>query len=138
MLSPDRDEPCRLFAILFYPEVYFVMTNLRCNVIHCEYNNDNHCCRHDIQVSGGREATSSVQTCCESFRERSSNASNCASSHCRHPKTKLQIGCNAVSCRFNSAGICSAETVDISGTTARKTGDTECRTFVRGACPPCR
>lgn len=104
------------------------MTKLRCSAVHCEYNSDNHCCLPGIKIGGGDEAKTSCETCCDSFRERSSQPTNRANTFNR-PDDKLNVACSACSCMYNKSGACTADAVKIGNAAAYRHKDTECHTF---------
>ncbi|MCI6675674.1 MAG: DUF1540 domain-containing protein [Clostridiales bacterium] len=101
------------------------MTNLKCSVTNCVYN-DSHLCSKDAIRVGGEEATEQQYTCCESFCDcHHSSAKNNA--NCAIPQTK--IGCEAVNCIYNENRYCHANHIDITGNGAGKPEQTECSTF---------
>lgn len=63
----------------------------------CVYNQNELCSKGDIRV-GGSGAKSSMETCCESFKERGegtmSNSTGCGC-------TKIGVDCKAQNCTFN-------------------------------------
>ena len=101
------------------------MAKLECSVRNCFYNEDKYCSKGDIMV-GGKDATTSRYTCCESFRERKGDT---ASNAVCHPKKEIVIGCQACNCVYNKDEKCSADCVDISGNNACDCKETECKTF---------
>lgn len=103
------------------------MTKLQCSAVHCEYNSNNRCCRPEIKVGGGREAKSSQQTCCDSFREKTGTMKNSAS-YC-HPDNSLTVACTAMCCDYNQNGMCAAQAIKIGDVSACRSGETECHTF---------
>ena len=102
------------------------MAELRCRVKNCVYFKDNLCCKGDIMV-GGKHATESRETSCESFIERKGNSYTSAMDH---PCKTISIDCEAEKCSYNSNYKCHASKVEITccdGTTC--SGDTVCETF---------
>ncbi len=106
------------------------MTRLQCSAVHCEFNDDNHCCLPGIKIGGGDKAHSSRETCCDSFRERSNQASNRSATFNR-PDDKLNVSCSACKCKYNHAGACCADNVKIGNAAAYRHQDTECHTFCK-------
>lgn len=101
------------------------MAELGCGAVSCTYNKNSCCCKGDIMV-GGKHADTSDATCCESFRERSTDAFTSAISH---PSQTISIDCEAVKCMYNADYRCKAEHVDIKGGKAQTSKDTVCATF---------
>ncbi|WP_343009070.1 DUF1540 domain-containing protein [Clostridium celatum] len=101
------------------------MTNLICNVHNCTHNSSNMCCKDGIQV-GGKSAVSSVNTCCESFEEKTGAFTNSIES----PKFSLNITCEAENCTYNKCKMCEAEDISIEGGAATSQTGTECASFV--------
>ena len=88
------------------------MPALSCSAMTCVYNQNELCSKGDIRV-GGSGAKSSMETCCESFKERGegtmSNSTGCGC-------TKIGVDCKAQNCTFNDN--CKCEAGDISPETA--------------------
>ena len=101
------------------------MAELRCAAVNCTYNKDRYCSKGDIMV-GGSQAEKSVETCCESFVDKSRDSYKSALDH---PSQTISIDCEAVKCVYNTDYRCKAEKVDIKGNTACKAEDTICATF---------
>lgn len=101
------------------------MTFLDCSVTGCMYNADRCCSKGDIKVEG-KEATSHVETCCGSFRERGAESTENAAKRI----SKLSdVECEACNCTFNEEGKCNAEHIGIAGGDACKCAETECASF---------
>ena len=111
-------------------KVLIDLTKLRCTAVHCEHNSDNHCCLSDVKIGGGERASSACETCCDSFKERSSNPTNKADAY-RFPEDRVGVRCTATSCHYNSHGDCHANAVKIGNATAYRHCDTECHTFMK-------
>lgn len=103
------------------------MTNLKCNVQNCMYNDDKLCSKGDIMI-GGRDASKPNETCCESFRERTGSASNSVGHACK----KIDVDCEATKCVFNEECKCNAHEIGIGGNNACSCGETECASFECG------
>lgn len=103
------------------------MADLKCGVTNCTYNQDNLCSRGDIMV-GGKHASNSDDTCCDSFAERREKQDSFTSS-LDHPSSIISIDCEAVKCVYNSDYKCVAEHVDIKGCGACNCRETSCATF---------
>lgn len=102
------------------------MTQLKCSVKNCMYNDndDQLCSKGDIMI-GGQSATASNETRCESFQERRSSATNSVGS----PRESIKVGCKAENCVFNEACKCSAQEIGIAGSNACNCTETECASF---------
>lgn len=85
-----------------------------------------YCSKGDIKV-GGEEANTSEETCCASFKERTSES---AKSSMGTPSLKIDVACEACECSYNKDYICDAEKIDIAGVTAHDCEQTECNTFI--------
>ncbi len=74
------------------------MPALSCSAMTCVYNQNELCSKGDIRV-GGSEAKSSMETCCESFKERGEgtmfNSTGCGC-------TKIGVDCKAQNCTFTT------------------------------------
>lgn len=101
------------------------MTNLDCSVKNCKYNEDNCCCKENIEIDG-KTARRSSETCCGSFVERTSDS---MSNSVYEPSKETNVSCKAEDCVHNSNCKCHASNIDISGIKACCCGETECKTF---------
>ena len=101
------------------------MTNLMCSVYNCIHNNSNLCSKQGITV-GGSNATSSLETCCDSFEEKNGTFTNAYES----PQFQLNIQCEACNCTYNENRCCAAEDIHIAGMDACTSKETECNSFV--------
>jgi len=102
------------------------MTQLKCSATTC-HNNKNHLCiLNSIHVDGST-AHESEQTCCGSFTPKLSSMDNSAHGIDVRPETKIK--CHARDCVYNKDMLCSADSVQIAGHGADRSGDTECSTF---------
>lgn len=101
------------------------MTQLKCSVRNCTYNADELCAKGDIMV-GGKSATASNETRCESFKERTESASNAVGDS---GYENIDVGCMATECVFNEERKCSAEEIGIAGSNACSCAETECASF---------
>lgn len=100
------------------------MTNLKCGVETCGYNRDCCCCRSDITVEG-TSAKCKDDTCCGNFKEMSGQSANKANT----PNGDLHVSCDATTCIHNDCHKCSADHVDIAGSSACMCEQTLCSTF---------
>lgn len=103
------------------------MAELKCGAVNCTYNEEKYCCKGDIMV-GGKHADRTEDTCCESFAQKREGHDTYTSS-LSHPSKTISIDCEAVKCIYNSNYKCVAEHVDIAGSGAKISGETECSTF---------
>jgi len=101
------------------------MADLRCKVINCAYNKDEYCSKGDILV-GGKHASNSEETSCQSFAEKRDNS---VSSAMEHPCATIYIDCEACKCIYNSDYKCAAAHVEINGSNACSCRETACATF---------
>ena len=67
------------------------MAELKCAVQNCSYNANERCSKGDIMV-GGKHASCSAETCCESFTE---NKGDSFKSAVEHPSEYISIDCEA-------------------------------------------
>ncbi|MDD3278571.1 MAG: DUF1540 domain-containing protein [Lachnospiraceae bacterium] len=101
------------------------MPVLSCSAVTCVYNQDELCSKGDIKV-GGSDARDADQTCCESFKERSSSSmSNSQGCGC----TTIGVDCKAQECEFNEQCKCKAGAINIGGQNACQCQETRCSTF---------
>ena len=101
------------------------MTQLDCSVRNCKYNEDNCCCKENIQVDGS-SARQSNETCCGSFVEKGTTS---VSNSTLEPKKPTNVDCKAEKCHYNENCKCHANRIDIQGSNACCCGETECATF---------
>lgn len=100
------------------------MTQLKCSVKNCMYNDEQLCSKGDIMI-GGQDASKPNETRCESFRERTGSMTNSVG----HPSREIEVGCQATNCRFNENCKCSANEIGIAGSNACSCAETECASF---------
>ena len=72
------------------------MPALSCSAMTCVYNQNELCSKGDIRV-GGSGAKSSMETCCESFKERQGTS---ASNSMGTPSANADIRCEAEHCQY--------------------------------------
>ena len=101
------------------------MTDLKCSVETCSFQDGDCCCRNDIMV-GGAKACSCDETCCENFEQQKEGSTRNADGY---PDRMTQIDCEAVKCRYNTNYKCQAEHVDMRGSRAGDRRETACATF---------
>lgn len=100
-------------------------TYLDCYVTGCVYNANRCCGKGDIVVEG-KNAMTTNETACDSFRERKCDSvSNMANSLTKD----IAIVCEATNCRFNEDKNCKAEHISIAGGNASTSTETECASF---------
>ncbi len=101
------------------------MTNLKCSVRGCIYNDSNMCSRTEINV-GNKKAENVKETLCESFSNDEAVRNACI---CKEPEGRLTIKCDAIKCIYNDNNYCSADSVDIGDSSADTSRETKCETF---------
>ena len=103
------------------------MNDLGCAVKTCAYNKKNCCEREEILIAG-ENASDSEATSCSSFRDKEGNEkiSKC---ECNNEKP-TEIHCEATHCTYNDHKECKAEHVDVTGSQAIISSETECATFI--------
>ena len=104
------------------------MPTLSCSVRNCYYNKENRCCKEDILVEG-KHATTTDATLCDSFKIKKDSYGNTCGTECT-PNNSLKVACRAENCSYNQKCMCNATHIDIVGTEASKSEQTECRTFM--------
>ena len=103
------------------------MTRLDCSVTNCLYNENNYCSRGDITI-GGKNASTSGETCCESFHRKGSGVGTNSISH---PSANIEVDCEATGCKFNTNCKCSAKHIGVTGKfDACECKETECGSFI--------
>lgn len=102
-----------------------IMTKLDCSVVNCTYNKENSCCKDNIHV-GGHDAKVTDQTRCESFRERRTDGMRNADDI---PSKPTEISCDATTCTYNRSCKCHADQIQVAGSDANTSDQTECATF---------
>lgn len=101
------------------------MADLKCGAVNCIHNKEKYCCRGDIMV-GGKRATKSDETFCDSF---SNHKRDSYTSSLEHPSKTISIDCEAAQCVYNSNYKCLADKVEIKGCSACDCEQTSCATF---------
>ena len=103
------------------------MSYLRCNARNCSNNQNELCIRERLRVDSATADTKNA-TCCNSFTQRGENYSNVVSRNSQaQPETDIQ--CDVINCSYNKDLKCAAASVDISGSTACTSRETQCSTF---------
>lgn len=103
------------------------MTILKCAATTCVYNKDLLCSKGEIDVMG-EDAHNPKDTCCGSFREKSSSGmTNSYSSKCGC--TEIRIDCQARNCLYNENKKCTAGSIYVGGSQASNSAETTCDTF---------
>ena len=101
------------------------MAELKCGVVTCVHNKQNYCELDSIEVLGS-SAQTPQQTSCGSFVEKKGdNYSNDA----REASPTSSIVCHACECKYNEERKCHAGRINVMGSNARQTEETECATF---------
>lgn len=98
------------------------MTKLKCDARDCMNNDDAFCCMGDL-VIGGKDACTSKETYCKFYRPKEKD--NVFTMGYAIPNPQIDLGCEAVNCRYNEHRKCIADEVSI----VRHEKTTNCRTF---------
>lgn len=104
------------------------MTYLKCSATTCIYNKNELCSKGDINVMGDN-ARQSDETCCGSFRERTSDSVTNSMTE-GTGKKEILIDCKAHNCTYNEHCKCTAGSIGIAGAGAKDSCDTKCDTFM--------
>ena len=102
------------------------MTELKCTVQNCAYNENMLCSRSDIQVEGAKAKTPN-ETSCGSFAPKGYGATNLNGSKNACPETKVR--CKVKDCTYHRDDLCRADSICVDGHQASSSGDTKCSTF---------
>ncbi|MBQ7625045.1 MAG: DUF1540 domain-containing protein [Clostridia bacterium] len=102
------------------------MSSLRCSAGNCVNNEHGLCALPIIRVDGD-DAKRVCDTFCQSFSHRTGSAQNSVFSGNADERTEIK--CTAEECAYNSDGYCDSPIVEVSGSGASRSGETECRTF---------
>lgn len=105
-----------------------IMPILRCSVDKCYYNKNEECTLEEIHV-GGREAVTSGNTECESFRSKNESATSrgCDNERCCQPV--VSIACKAEKCIHNDNLQCVADHITVKEQGEQSPKESECATF---------
>jgi hypothetical protein len=101
------------------------MTNLRCGVTNCVYNNDALCDKSVIKVSGDH-ADTPKETCCSSFHDSKGSTRNKSAGMAT---LETIIACSAKNCSYNEHEKCNARSIEVAGRGASDSEETLCSTF---------
>lgn len=101
------------------------MAELKCGVVTCVHNKQNYCELDSIEVLGS-SAQSPQQTSCGSFVEKKGDS---YSNDAREASPTSNIVCHACECKYNEERKCHAGKINVMGSDARQTEETECATF---------
>ena len=104
-----------------------IMPRLDCSVVNCKYNQNHGCIRDNISV-GGAGASSSGETCCDSFEEKRGDS---MTNSFKEASEKVNIRCEAKKCVHNNDCSCRADHIDVGGSNACKCEQTVCGTFYK-------
>ena len=104
------------------------MTKLECSAKNCVHYAEGCCCKSSITVDGAH-ARCADDPCCASFSENTGGVFN---NLFKTPESKLDVVCDADSCRYNEDHCCCAGKIDIRGEDACDCGETCCGTFEQG------
>lgn len=113
---------------------------LSCNALNCVHNTSGLCAANKINIDG-MNASASSETSCETFAEKGIKNAFTNMANMNVPGEVMQlfnknsismspeIGCEATSCIYNMDNVCSAENVQIIGSSANTSDCTKCETF---------
>ena len=109
------------------------MVRLKCDVKTCVFYENKNCIRETIFVSG-LDAIKEDETNCNSYhkRERNKEKQNLFKSEISRiddPNYYMEIGCEAINCKYNDHHKCQADKIKIAGRKASKIKDTFCSSF---------
>lgn len=103
------------------------MPELKCTVETCIHNKQQYCDKNYIEVNGGDVAKYKGDTSCASFKDYAlDNYSNST----KGATLMSDISCDATTCMYNTNSMCAAGVVEVQGSNACHSGDTECASFV--------
>ena len=105
------------------------MSELICSASNCINYEHGLCARPVIRIDGDN-AQRSRDTFCNSFSHRFPGAANQIFSDVFAEKS-TDIKCSTEECAYNRENCCMADSVEISGSGASESGETECVTFKR-------
>ena len=97
------------------------MANLKCAAQSCAYNTAGDCYAGGINVNG-KQATTTSNTCCASYQDKSAGGFTNCSDQCNCVSTQ-NINCKACNCKHNENECCKADQVQINNENA------SCETF---------
>lgn len=103
------------------------MLKINCSVTNCSHNNENTCYANIINIAG-KNAKKDCDTCCGSFLDAATyshltNNVNQEESQC------TALTCNVGTCTYNSNNLCTAKSIQVSGTNVKLYTETNCTTF---------
>ena len=102
------------------------MSSLKCSAGNCVNNEHGLCALPIIRVDGDN-AKRSFDTFCHSFSHRRGALIN--SVFGGYAEERTEIKCTASECAYTHEDRCEADSVEVSGSGASRSGETECRTF---------
>lgn len=102
------------------------MPELKCTVENCVHNKSTSCDLGIIDVGGGDKAIVKCETNCSSFVDYAmDNYTNST----KGATLNTEISCNASNCQYNEASSCQAGFVEVQGSNACQSEDTQCSSF---------
>lgn len=107
------------------------MTELKCTVQNCAYNENMLCSRQDIKVEGAH-AKSPNETSCGSFAPKGYGATNLVGG--KHVCSETKVRCEVKDCAYHRNDQCHADSICVDGHQAASSGDTKCSTFKNKSC----
>ncbi|MBQ8804786.1 MAG: DUF1540 domain-containing protein [Tyzzerella sp.] len=101
------------------------MPELKCSVVTCVHNTQNYCELDAIEVMGNT-ANISEETSCGSFVEIKDNEYK---NRAKDASVTSEIKCHARECKYNDEYKCYAGKINVVGSSASRSDETECATF---------
>lgn len=103
------------------------MPELKCTVETCIHNKQSCCDMNHIEVIGCNKVDNKADTSCSSFRDY---AVDSYSNSVKGATLLSDISCDVKNCLYNVTDMCQAGVVEVQGSNACHSGDTECSSFV--------
>lgn len=114
-------------VILEIDKKEIIMPDLKCSVETCVHNKEFCCDRGHIDVIGGTEVNQKSETSCLTFKDYAmDNYTNST----KGATLSAEIDCDVTNCMFNLGNCCDAGYVEVQGSNACHSQDTQCASFV--------
>lgn len=126
-MKPDTGAHSKDFSIDIFKTGGVIMSYISCSVSSCANNKSGTCYAAGLNI-GGKGATSECETCCGSYLN-SAVYSNLANFTSMRGEANY-ILCSANTCKHNSGGACSLNSIEVgSATNTKYYTETECMSF---------